>query len=606
MSGFEDDFIPSTSPVQKDSGTNAIHDKTPLSDEDAAARREADIEPVKKWEVFDDPPLDEGDPSLLQSGGKEYTALGDDHHQLLSDDDEDDDLDGKPNPFERRAISMRPTIGQAISIVSKLQRGRTRSMSNGSLDREKTGRRPNSEDQPIDILRRRKQWELYLKQDRRVPGTRTYWLPVTVTLQDGLLSYVESTATQHAISPVLGEKEKSAPLGKLFLQHSNTITRPMIRYHDRSKRSKLHQVKIQQTTFREKRTLKRFFFVEHVSKYETLLKFGSHDMAIIDSFIEGIQTAVHELPVTRQPSTAYQMNEVFIDIKDNSDILMNCNGAVLDRQSVNKFIMQAFLTGTPECKLLVNDMESTLRSTSQGVQPLSMSQQVRLTDVVLHPCVDSEGWGKKREIVFHPIDACAFELLRCTVKPMVSPPVTMSAMMEYSEVAHTVRITASFNVKKKLNLTLRPITEMVIKFPVPKAWHPLLQAIRFGRSKSVRSTSGIRGSFRRKIKNENSSIEVHIGSAKFEKAHNAIMWRIGTYHSTSLPHRLEATIRLEKEMEPPNVMAHNAEVWYRIPGNSTGLSVRALKVATQDPNKWVKYEILYHYVVQMFPDLSVD
>ena len=134
-------------------------------------QREADIEPIKKWEVFDDPTNDPHNTSTLPAGGKEYTALEDDsHHQLLSPDDGDDDIDGKPNPFERRAISMRPTIGQAIAIVSKLQRSRTRSMSNGSLDREKTGRRPNTEERPMDAVLRKKQWEMYLKQDHRVPG----------------------------------------------------------------------------------------------------------------------------------------------------------------------------------------------------------------------------------------------------------------------------------------------------------------------------------------------------------------------------------------------------------------------------------------------------
>ena len=36
------------------------------------------------------------------------------------------------------------------------------------------------------------------------------------------------------------------------------------------------------------------------------------------------------------------------------------------------------------------------------------------------------------------------------------------------------------------------------------------------------------------------------------------------------------------------------------------LQVRAFKVDTHNPERWVKYEILYHYQVQMFPDLSID
>ena len=59
-------------------------------------------------------------------------------------------------------------------------------------------------------------------------------------------------------------------------------------------------------------------------------------------------------------------------------------------------------------------------------------------------------------------------------------------------------------------------------------------------------------------------------------------------------------------MHKPDVSKEHAEVTYSIPGNSTGLKVRAFKVDTHTPERWVKYEVLYHYRVQMFPDLSID
>ena len=59
-------------------------------------------------------------------------------------------------------------------------------------------------------------------------------------------------------------------------------------------------------------------------------------------------------------------------------------------------------------------------------------------------------------------------------------------------------------------------------------------------------------------------------------------------------------------MHRPDVHEEHAEVSYSLPGTSTGLSVKDFSVAPQSPEKWVKYEILYHYRVQMFPDLSID
>lgn len=59
-------------------------------------------------------------------------------------------------------------------------------------------------------------------------------------------------------------------------------------------------------------------------------------------------------------------------------------------------------------------------------------------------------------------------------------------------------------------------------------------------------------------------------------------------------------------MHRPDVSQEHAEVMYSIPGSSTGLQVRAFRAEPQSPERWVKYEILYHYRVQMYPDLSID
>ena len=363
---------------------------------------------------------------------------------------------------------------------------------------------------------------------------------------------------------------------------------------------------IQVTTHTEKRTLKRFLFVEHVTHHNTVIKFGYSDLSVLESLSESLNEAIRQLPITRQAGVAYRMNEVFIDVKDSSDILMNCNGAVLDRSSCNKLYVQAFLTGQPECKLVINDLEAILRQ-GQGSLSASTARQVRLTNVVLHPCVDENAFKATREIRFHPVDGSPFELMRCSIEPYVSPPVNVCALMEYNEYQNHVHIKASFIVRKKLNLRLRPIKEFVIKFPIPASWSSLFMAEgRFGRSRSVRSTSALRGSFRHKVRSQNCQIEVHIGNARYEPEHNAVMWRIGHYTRTSQPHTFTCDIDLKSGMHRPDPNSEHAEVSYSIPGSSTGLAVRAFKVQTQVPEKWVKYEILYHYRVQMFQDLSID
>ena len=179
----------------------------------------------------------------------------------------------------------------------------------------------------------------------------------------------------------------------------------------------------------------------------------------------------------------------------------------------------------------------------------SMSRQVRLNEVVLHPCVDKSLYKKSREIKFRPVDGYPFELLRCSIDPYVSPPVSVNALMEYSEQRNTVRITSSFSIRKKHNNKLRPIKDLVIRFPIPASWSPLFQAETvFGGTKSVRSTTALRGSFRRKIKSSSCQLETQLGSAKYEAEHGSILWRIGNYVESTVPHTLRCDIQLKSGM----------------------------------------------------------
>lgn len=224
---------------------------------------------------------------------------------------------------------------------------------------------------------------------------------------------------------------------------------------------------------------------------------------------------------------------------------MNCDGAVLERKSLNRIFVQAFLSGSSECKIILNDVEAILLQGKSQLS-MSMSRQVRLNNVVLHPCADKSVYKSTREVKFQPIDGYPFELLRASIDPYVSPPINVNMMMEYSEPRNTVRITASFSIRKKHNLRLRPVKDLVVKFPIPSSWSSLFLAdTHFGGKKSVRSMSVLRGSFRRKIKSSSCQIETQLGSARYEPEYGAVMWRIGEYVETTVPHNFRCDIELK-------------------------------------------------------------
>ena len=269
------------------------------------------------------------------------------------------------------------------------------------------------------------------------------------------------------------------------------------------------QIKLRQTRIQEKRTLKRWLFVDHVTRVHTIVKMGCPDLTVVQSLSETINEAIRQLPVNRQLGVAYRMNEVFVDVKDQADILMNCDGAVLERRSLNRVYLQAFISDLPQCRIVLNDIEALLLL-GRGGMTTSISRQVRLSDVVLHPCVDQTQYKATRELVFTPIDGYPFEVLRASVEPYKSPPITVTALMEVNEARNTIAITAKFAVRKKFNVRLEPINDLMFKFPIPSSWSGLFMAdTKFGGRRSVQSTSQLRGSFRRKIRSASAHIQVN-------------------------------------------------------------------------------------------------
>ena len=467
----------------------------------------------------------------------QWTALDDTRQRIQVDFP---DSDSPSLPF-RKTQSMRATTNRKVQIVDALRRR----LSNTSLDRYPLGQFDN-EDELTRKFNVEREWQVYVKMDKKIRGTKTKWLPVNVSIRERVLVMKRSAPPSMPVSSSTVVPPDTPPLNEIHLHHNHTLTNPVARSYDR--KSKLHQIKMQQTRVHERRTLRRWLFIEHVSSAHTIVKIGCPDLTIVESLSDQISEAIRQLPVTRQQGVAYRMNEIFIDVKDQSEILMNSDGAVLERKSLNRVYIQAFLTGAPECSLVLNDIEAILLQ-GKGQMSNSMSRQVKLNDVVLHPCVDQETYKSSRELKFQPVDGYPFELIRCAIDPYVSPPLNVSALMEFDEERNTVRITSSFIVRKKLNVRLRPIKDLLIKFPISSSWSSLFLAdSRFGGKKSIRSTSALRGSFRRKVKSSACQIETQLGSAKYEPEHGAIIWRVGHYTRTELPHTFRCDVRLKTGM----------------------------------------------------------
>lgn len=117
----------------------------------------------------------------------------------------------------------------------------------------------------------------------------------------------------------------------------------------------------------------------------------------------------------RSEGIRYRKNEVFLDVIESLNLLVNSNGNVLRSEILGAVKMKCYLSGMPELRLGLNDkvmFESTGR-TSRG-------KSIEMEDVKFHQCVRLSRFENDRTISFIPPDG-EFELMSYRLNTQVKP-----------------------------------------------------------------------------------------------------------------------------------------------------------------------------------------
>ncbi|KAJ4901966.1 AP-1 complex subunit mu-2 [Raphanus sativus] len=152
---------------------------------------------------------------------------------------------------------------------------------------------------------------------------------------------------------------------------------------------------------------------------------------------EFIKTDAYRMEVTQRPPMAvtnavswrseglqYKKNEVFLDVIENLNILVNSYGQILRSDVVGALKMRTYLTGMPECKLGLNDrvlLEAQGRATK--------GKAIDLEDIKFHQCVRLGRFENDRTISFIPPDG-AFDLMTYTLSTQVKPLIWVETQIE--------------------------------------------------------------------------------------------------------------------------------------------------------------------------------
>lgn len=99
----------------------------------------------------------------------------------------------------------------------------------------------------------------------------------------------------------------------------------------------------------------------------------------------------------RSDGIRYRKNEVFLDVVESVNLLVNANGNVIRSEILGAVKMKCYLSGMPELRLGLNDkvmFESTGRA--------SRGKAIEMEDVKFHQCVRLSRFENDRTISFIP------------------------------------------------------------------------------------------------------------------------------------------------------------------------------------------------------------
>jgi len=150
----------------------------------------------------------------------------------------------------------------------------------------------------------------------------------------------------------------------------------------------------------------------------------------------------------RSEGIKHRKNEIFLDVVEKLNLLVNSNGTLLRSEIVGALKMRSFLSGMPELKLGLNDkllFEAAGRS--------GKGKAVEMEDIKFHQCVRLARFENDRTISFIPPDG-EFDLMTYRLNTQVKPLIWIEAVVEshsHSRVEYMVKAKAQFKQRSSAN-----------------------------------------------------------------------------------------------------------------------------------------------------------
>jgi AP-1 complex subunit mu len=150
----------------------------------------------------------------------------------------------------------------------------------------------------------------------------------------------------------------------------------------------------------------------------------------------------------RSEGIRYRKNEVFLDVVESVNMLVNAQGNVVRSEILGAVKMKCYLSGMPELRLGLNDkvMFETTGRAARG-------KSIEMEDVKFHQCVRLSRFENDRTISFIPPDG-EFTLMSYRLSTPVKPLIWAEASVETyrgSRIEFMVKVRGQFKRRSTAN-----------------------------------------------------------------------------------------------------------------------------------------------------------
>ncbi|KAL2303854.1 hypothetical protein Nmel_009133 [Mimus melanotis] len=368
-------------------------------------------------------------------------------------------------------------------------------------------------------------WPMMLRipEKKNIMSSR-HWGPIYVKLTDS------------GCIQLFYEKGLEKPFRELKLEINHEISERKLQNYDENGR--IHSVRLDRTTYKEKKKYQPKPAIAHTAEREQIIKLGTTDYEDFLSFITAVQDTLMNLPASSTDLSTvglnYQEEEITVDVRDEfHGILAKGDSVILQHSVLTHIYVLSFLSGLAECRLGLNDIliKGNEIVARQDIMPTTTTKWIKLYSCRFHSCVDEDMFNNSRIILFNPLDACRFELMRFrTVFAEKTLPFTLrtAASINGAEVEVQSWLVMSTGFSSNHDpLSQVPCENVMIRYPVPSEWVKNFRRESVLGEKSLKAKVNKGATFgSTSLSGSEPVMRVTLGTAKYEHAFNSIVWRI--------------------------------------------------------------------------------